>query len=107
MFAALSPLLAVVSATPDPHPGMILPFVLLLAAIATGPFLNKHWWEQHFHHVALGLGLDHDALLCARAERAGPDAARRPRIRQLHRTGWLAVRRGGRHPHPREGRGDA
>ena len=56
MFAALSPLLAVVSATPDPHPGMVLPFALLLAAIATGPFLNKHWWEHHFHHVALGLG---------------------------------------------------
>ena len=29
---------------------------LLLAAIATGPFLNKHWWEHHFHHVALALG---------------------------------------------------
>lgn len=50
-------LLAVVSGTPDPHPGMIAPFALLLAAIALGPFLNQHWWEQHFHHVAVGLGL--------------------------------------------------
>lgn len=56
MFAAFTPLLAAASATPDPHPGMIIPFALLLAAIATGPFINKHWWEHHYHHVALGLG---------------------------------------------------
>jgi Na+/H+ antiporter NhaD/arsenite permease-like protein len=56
MFADFSPLLAAASATLDPHPGMILPFVLLLAAIATGPFINKHWWEHHYHHVALALG---------------------------------------------------
>ncbi len=56
MFAALSPLLAA-GATPEPHPGMIVPFVLLLAAIATGPFINKHWWEQHYPKVAVGLGL--------------------------------------------------
>ena len=56
MFAAFPPLLAAASATPDPHPGMIIPFALLLAAIATGPFINKHWWEHHYHHVALGLG---------------------------------------------------
>ena len=56
MFAAFTPLLAAASATPDPHPGMIIPFALLLAAIAMGPFINKHWWEHHYHHVALGLG---------------------------------------------------
>ena len=56
MFATFSLLLAAASATPDPHPGMIVPFALLLAAIATGPFINKHWWEHHYHHVALGLG---------------------------------------------------
>ncbi len=56
MFAALPTLLAAAGPTLDPHPGMILPFVLLLAAIATGPFINKHWWEHHYHHVALALG---------------------------------------------------
>ena len=56
MCADHSLLLAVAGGTPDPHPGMIAPFALLLAAIALGPFLNKHWWEHHFHHVALGLG---------------------------------------------------
>jgi Na+/H+ antiporter NhaD/arsenite permease-like protein len=56
MFAALSPLLAAAGTAPDPHPAMMLPFALLLAAIALGPFVNKHWWEHHYHHVALGLG---------------------------------------------------
>lgn len=56
MFATFTPLLAAASATPDPHPGMMIPFALLLGAIAMGPFINKHWWEHHFHHVALGLG---------------------------------------------------
>ena len=57
MFTVLSPLFAAASASPDPHPAMMLPFALLLAAIALGPFLNKHWWEHHYHHVAIGLGL--------------------------------------------------
>ena len=57
MFVTISPLLAAASATPNPHPAMMLPFALLLAAIALGPFLNKHWWEHHYHHVAIGLGL--------------------------------------------------
>jgi len=56
MFAALPTLLAAAGPTLDPHPGMIFPFALLLAAIATGPFINKHWWEHHYHHVALALG---------------------------------------------------
>lgn len=56
MFAGLSPLIAA-GVTPEPQAGMILPFVLLLAAIATGPFINKHWWERHYPKVAVGLGL--------------------------------------------------
>jgi Na+/H+ antiporter NhaD/arsenite permease-like protein len=56
MLATVPVLLAAAGATPDPHPGMIVPFALLLAAIATGPFINRHWWEHHYHHVALGLG---------------------------------------------------
>jgi Na+/H+ antiporter NhaD/arsenite permease-like protein len=56
MFSAFPCLLAAGSGMVDPHPGMIAPFALLLAAIATGPFINRHWWEHHYHHVALALG---------------------------------------------------
>ena len=35
----------------------VLPFVLLLAAIALMPFIHKRWWEHHYPKVALGLGL--------------------------------------------------
>lgn len=56
MLTAFPFMFAAAGATPDPHPGMILPFALLLAAIATGPFINRHWWEHHYHHVALALG---------------------------------------------------
>ncbi|MBS4027129.1 MAG: sodium:proton antiporter [Ignavibacteriales bacterium] len=40
----------------SPTPWMILPFVLLLLAIALMPFINKHWWEKYYPHVAVGLG---------------------------------------------------
>ncbi|MEW6159294.1 MAG: sodium:proton antiporter [Verrucomicrobiota bacterium] len=40
----------------EPNPLMILPFVLLLLAIAVMPFLNKHWWEHHFPKVSIALG---------------------------------------------------
>jgi Na+/H+ antiporter NhaD/arsenite permease-like protein len=40
-----------------PHPAMILPFVLLLLAIAVMPFINKHWWEKYYPHVSVALGL--------------------------------------------------
>src|SRR4051812_5242646 len=33
----------------------IAPFALLLAAIATMPFINKHWWEKYYPAVSLGL----------------------------------------------------
>jgi Na+/H+ antiporter NhaD/arsenite permease-like protein len=39
-----------------PSAWMILPFVLLLLAIALMPFINKHWWEKFYPHVAIGLG---------------------------------------------------
>ncbi len=49
---------AEVAATPrEPHPLMVLPFVLLLLAIALAPFINKHFWEHNYHKVAIGLGL--------------------------------------------------
>jgi Na+/H+ antiporter NhaD/arsenite permease-like protein len=39
-----------------PNPWMILPFVLLLAAIAIGPLVAANWWLRHYAKVALGLG---------------------------------------------------
>ncbi len=39
------------------NPLMILPFVLLLLAIAVMPFINKHWWEKNYPYVSAGLGL--------------------------------------------------
>jgi Na+/H+ antiporter NhaD/arsenite permease-like protein len=41
----------------EPDPLMIIPFVLLLLAIALMPFIAKHWWEHYFPHVAIGLGV--------------------------------------------------
>jgi Na+/H+ antiporter NhaD/arsenite permease-like protein len=43
------------------NPWMMLPFVILLMAIAVGPFLHRQWWEKYYPHVSLGLGL----LVCA------------------------------------------
>jgi Na+/H+ antiporter NhaD/arsenite permease-like protein len=39
-----------------PNPWMILPFVLLLGAIALAPWLAPGWWSRHYPKVALGLG---------------------------------------------------
>ena len=39
-----------------PNPWMILPFALLLGAIALGPLLGAKWWQRHHPGVALGLG---------------------------------------------------
>ncbi|MEW6511467.1 MAG: sodium:proton antiporter [Bacteroidota bacterium] len=38
-------------------PWMVLPFVVLLLAIAIAPFINRHWWEKRYPLVATGLGL--------------------------------------------------
>ena len=40
----------------EPHPAMILPFALMLLAIALMPFIHLHWWERNFPKVALVLG---------------------------------------------------
>ncbi|HEU5070333.1 MAG TPA: sodium:proton antiporter [Verrucomicrobiae bacterium] len=40
----------------QPNPWMILPFALLLGAIALGPLINGDWWGKHYAKVALGLG---------------------------------------------------
>ena len=44
------------AASADPHPALILPFGLMLLAIALMPFIHLHWWERHFPKVAVGLG---------------------------------------------------
>lgn len=35
----------------------MLPFLLMLLCIATMPFIARHFWEQYYPHIALGLGL--------------------------------------------------
>jgi Na+/H+ antiporter NhaD/arsenite permease-like protein len=42
--------------TTSPHLLSIIPFVLLLGAIAAGPLLAPRWWLRHYTKVALGLG---------------------------------------------------
>jgi Na+/H+ antiporter NhaD/arsenite permease-like protein len=35
---------------------LILPFVVLLLAIAVAPFVSRRWWERFYPHMSLGLG---------------------------------------------------
>ncbi|MGV3502204.1 MAG: sodium:proton antiporter [Adhaeribacter sp.] len=42
---------------PAVPPFLILPFLVLLGLIASGPVLFPHFWEHHYRKVALGLGL--------------------------------------------------
>ncbi|MDE3100470.1 MAG: sodium:proton antiporter [Verrucomicrobiota bacterium] len=44
------------SNTIAPNPWMILPFVLLLGAIALAPLLARDWWARHYPKIALGVG---------------------------------------------------
>src|SRR5690606_11665308 len=40
----------------DAVPGwLVLPFILLLLMIATGPLFYEHFWERNFHRIALVL----------------------------------------------------
>ncbi|MFZ9932662.1 MAG: sodium:proton antiporter [Chthoniobacterales bacterium] len=52
-----APGLLLASAAHAPNPWMIVPFVLMLLAIALMPFIHAHWWEQHYAKVAAALGL--------------------------------------------------
>ena len=49
-------LLAAAHPTSDPNPWMILPFAIMLLAIACMPFIAAHWWEHNYPKVALVLG---------------------------------------------------
>ncbi|MAT40171.1 MAG: sodium:proton antiporter [Ectothiorhodospiraceae bacterium] len=40
-----------------PDPLMIIPFVVLLLAIALMPFINAKFWHHYFPHISIGLGL--------------------------------------------------
>ncbi|MBI2060423.1 MAG: sodium:proton antiporter [Nitrospirae bacterium] len=42
---------------PDIPLAMSTPFALLLLAIAFVPLFKKHWWEKHYPHVSLVLGV--------------------------------------------------
>lgn len=41
----------------EPMAWMILPFILLLLAIALGPLLFPQWWLRHYPKVSIALGL--------------------------------------------------
>jgi Na+/H+ antiporter NhaD/arsenite permease-like protein len=45
----------IATATIEPSPWMILPFVVMVLSIALMPFINLHWWEQHYPKVAVSL----------------------------------------------------
>ena len=62
-----------------PEPLMVLPFVILLIMIATGPLFYHHFWERNYPKIAIALGLvttlyyliilnDHHSLLHTAAE---------------------------------------
>ncbi len=62
-----------------PEPFMVIPFVLLLIMIATGPLFYHHFWERNYPKIAIALGLvtslyyliilnDHHSLLHSAAE---------------------------------------
>jgi Na+/H+ antiporter NhaD/arsenite permease-like protein len=35
---------------------MMLPFFVLLLAMAVVPLVNRHWWERYYPHLSFGLG---------------------------------------------------
>lgn len=44
-----------------PHWSSVIPFIVLLLLIATGPVLFRHFWEKHYPKFSIALGL----LVCA------------------------------------------
>jgi Na+/H+ antiporter NhaD/arsenite permease-like protein len=47
----------VIADTFSPSPYMIIPFILLLVMIATGPIFYKRFWDNHYSKVSIVLGL--------------------------------------------------
>ena len=50
-------MLFLASAAHAPSPWMMIPFMIMLLAIAVMPFVHAHWWEKHYAKLAVGLGL--------------------------------------------------
>ncbi len=48
--------LGAAAVTPDIALPWVLPFGVLLCCIAVLPFAARHFWEAHYHHVAIALG---------------------------------------------------
>lgn len=42
---------------PLPPAWAVLPFILLLGMIATGPLFYHHFWEKYYPHISIALGL--------------------------------------------------
>ncbi len=40
-----------------PNPWMVIPFVLLLLMIASGPIFYRHFWEHHYPKISIVLGV--------------------------------------------------
>ena len=44
-----------VIATSEPNPAIMLPFVILLVAIALAPLIAQRHWERHYHKLCVAL----------------------------------------------------
>src|SRR5947208_3587609 len=48
-------------ATGEPNPAIMLPFAILLLAIAFGPLIARYHWERHYHQLCVTLA----GVVCA------------------------------------------
>ena len=76
---------------------LILPFALLLGAMAVGPVLAPKWWAKHYPKIALGLGAVVVAYLLARRDTASLGHALHEYVGFISLIGALFVVAGGIH----------
>ena len=72
----------------EPNWPIMLPFGILLLAIALGPLIARYHWERHYHQLCVVLA----GVVCAITLYHSSDGARRPcgnRLRDLHGCRWL------------------
>ncbi len=82
----------------SPNPWLILPFALLLGAMALAPVTAPRWWLRHYAKVALGLGAFTAAIyLLVLHDRASLSHAAHEYISFLALVGSLFVVAGGIH----------
>ena len=55
--ADTSTVLAETAQVVEPNVWMLIPFIILLVLIATGPLFYKHFWERHYPKISISLGL--------------------------------------------------